>query len=188
MFVCLAAPPKFDPAKTMGNANAPVVLEVFSSFDCPHCRVFHDETEPMLMRDYVAAGKVAVVNREFPLTGQYHQFARDASNYATAAGRIGKYREVADALWKNQATWAVNGKVWETVATVLTLADQKKVQALAKDPGVLAEVQADYDDGLKSGISSTPTVFLDAKGKRLPLPAGVPNYDFLTGAINSFLK
>jgi len=188
LFVALAAPPRFDPGKTLGNPSAPVVLEVFGSFDCGHCKVFHDEIEPQLMKDFVNAGKLAVINREFPLSGQYHPFAREASNYATAAARMGKYQEVADALWKNQATWATNGKVWETVANVLTLTEQKKIQTLAKDPSVLAEVQQDLDEGAKNGIDSTPTVFLNAKGKHIGLPSGVPNYYFLSGTINSFLK
>jgi protein-disulfide isomerase len=185
---CLAAAQRFDPGKVLGNADAPVVIEVYSSFDCPHCKIFHDEIEPSLMKDYIAAGKVALVNREFPLTGQYHPYAREAAILATAAARIGKYPEVADALWKNQATWANNGRVWETVASVLTLPDQKKVQALARDPGVQAEVQQDLDEGLKRGINSTPTVFLDAKGKSLPLPPGVPAYNLLVALINDSLK
>jgi protein-disulfide isomerase len=186
--LCLATAPKFDPGKAVGSMSAPVVLEVFSSFDCPHCKDFHDEVEPQLVKDYVNSGKVAIVNREFPLTGPYHPYARDAAIYATAAARIGKYPEVADTLWKNQAIWAANGKVWETVASVLTLAEQKKVQALAKDPGVLAEVQQDVDDGTKGGINSTPTIFVDAKGKHMGLPSGVPNYYFLSETINGLLK
>ena len=196
---CFASVPKFDPAKTLGGSNAPVVLEIFSSFDCPHCKILHDEVEPQLMRDYIVQGKVAVVNREFPLTGPYHPYARDAANYATAAGRIGKYQAVADALWKDQAVWAINGQVWETVASVLTLAEQKKVQSLVKDPGVLAEVQRDMEDGIKSGINSTPSIFLNAKGKRLPLPPGTPelrpggapggwSYSLLASLIRDSLK
>jgi len=111
-----------------------------------------------------------------------------ASNYATAAARMGKYAEVAEALWKNQAQWAASGKVWETVASVLTLADQKANPGPGEGTGVLAEVQRDMDEGIKSGINSTPSVFLTAKGKRIPLPAGVPSYDLLVKLIADFQK
>jgi protein-disulfide isomerase len=185
---CLALAASFDPGKTLGGTNAPIVLEVFSSFDCPHCKVMHDELLPQIVRDFVVGGKVCLVEREFPLIGQGHLHAREAANYATAAARIGKYAAVADALWKNQATWATNGQVWETVATVLTAAEQKKVQALAKDPGVAAEVSRDVDEGTKDGIDRTPTMFITAKGKRIMLPGGAPSYDLLNSVLDRYLK
>ncbi|MGB7759487.1 MAG: thioredoxin domain-containing protein [Bryobacteraceae bacterium] len=183
---CLAFAASFDPGKTLGGTNSPIVLEVFSSFDCPHCKVMHDDLVPLLVRDYVVNGRVCLVNREFPLAGQYHPYARQAALYATAAARIGKYPVVADALWKNQATWAVNGQVWETVATVLTAAEQKKVQDLAKDAGVEAEVRHDIDDATRDNVNSTPSVFLTVNGRRFMLP-GVPNYELLSSVLNHYL-
>jgi len=181
-----AAPPGIDPGKVIGATGAPMELEIFSSFDCPHCRVANEEFVPQLVRDYVVPGKLFIVSREFPLTGPYHPYARQAAEFATAAARIGKYQQVADALFKNQAIWAANGKVWETVATVLTLPEQNKVKALATDPSVTGEVQRDLDDGMRSGINSTPTMFLTAKGKRIPLPPGVPNYDLMRKILADF--
>jgi len=186
--ILAALPPGTDQGKVLGSPNAPVVLEIFSSFDCPHCKVLHEELLPQLMRDYVSSGKVAVVSREFPLWGPGHPYAREAANLATAAARIGKYEAVADALFKNQMVWAQNGQVWETVASVLTLPEQKRVQALAKEPGVVAEVQKDLDQASKDQVNQTPTMFMIAKGKRFPLPAGTPSYEFLRSLINEQLK
>ena len=104
---CFAAVPEIDKAKAMGSPTAPVTMEVFASFDCPHCKDLHDNTLPLIIRDYVVPGKVYLVNREFPLAGQYHPFAREAADYAVAAARIGKYQQVADALFRNQQRWAV---------------------------------------------------------------------------------
>ena len=130
---CLAALPDVDRNKAQGNPSAPMKLEVFSDFTCPHCKHFHEEVLPQLMREYVVPGKVYVVDRSFPLQG--HNFTREAFNYAVAAARIGKYQQVADALYAQQATWAVNGNVWGTVASVLpSAADQKKVQELSRIP------------------------------------------------------
>ncbi len=184
---CLAFAASYDSGKTLGGTNSPIVIEVFSSFDCPHCKELHDDLVPLLMRDYVVSGKVCLVNREFPLAGQYHPYAREAALYATAAARIGKYSVVADALWKYQATWAINGQVWETVATVLTAAEQKKVQALSKDPGVEAEVRHDIDDATRDNVDRTPSIFITANGRRFMLPGGVPNYELLSSVLNHYL-
>ncbi len=182
-----AANAPVDKEKMLGSSTAPVTLEIFSSFDCPHCSAMHQTVLPPLMHDFVIPGKVCVVSREFPLSGPGHPWAREAANYATAAARIGKYDVVADALFKNQMTWVMNGKVWDTVAAVLTPSEQAKVQALAKDPGVQAEVQRDLDAGTAAGITSTPSTIVVTRGKRSVPIAGMQNYDLFKQYLNSLL-
>jgi protein-disulfide isomerase len=184
LFPCLAAMPPIDKGKATGNPSAPMIIEIYSSFDCPHCKIMHETVEPLLIRDYVMPGKVYLVKREFPLSGQGHEHAREAAIDATAAARIGKYEQVADALFKNQAAWAIDGKVWQAVAGVLTAADQAKVQALTKEPGVVGEVETDYQSGVSGQISSTPTTIISFKGKRYPF-SGVPNYDLFRQFLDS---
>src|ERR1035441_5091257 len=138
---CLAASSDADPGKSLGSPSAPIRIEVFSDFECPACKGLHERILPSLMTDYVIPGKVFLVSREFPLP--MHQYSREAAAYATAAARVGKYQPVADALFQNQVAWAANGKVWDAVANVLTPAEAKKVQLLAKDPSVMSSVDRD---------------------------------------------
>jgi len=183
---CMAAP-EIDRNKALGSPTAPVRLEIFSDFACPQCKRFHEEVLPQLMKDYVVAGKVYVVDRAFPLAIPGHEHSREAFGYAVAAARIGKYQRVADVLYAQQAKWAVNGNVWATVASALpSPADQKKVQELSKDPGVLAEIEAEYQYGVASGISSTPTLVLIAGGRNYNLP-NAPDYRLLTQMIDVYL-
>ncbi|HTX39809.1 MAG TPA: thioredoxin domain-containing protein [Bryobacteraceae bacterium] len=181
---CLAQFPEPDKGKALGNPSAPITIEVFSDFTCPHCRHFHDEELPALMRDYVVKGKVYLVFRDFPLTGPGHEYSRQAATYATAAARIGKYEAVADALFANQGTWALNGQVWPCVASVLSPADQKRVQALSKDPGVVAEVERELQEGLSTGVNSTPTLVVNRGGKRFPMPSTV-DYSLLRSFLDA---
>ncbi|HMD71699.1 MAG TPA: thioredoxin domain-containing protein [Bryobacteraceae bacterium] len=182
----LAVSADWDRAKIQGSTSAPVAIEVFGSFDCVHCKILHEGMLQQIVQDLVVTGKACVISREFPLAGPYHKYARDAANLATAAARIGKYQPVADALFKNQQEWETSGKVWETVAGVLAPAEQVKVKALASDPGVLAEVQKDYDQGAAMGINQTPTVMVirQRDGKRYPFPGIQITYemfrDFIT--------
>src|SRR5215469_4182469 len=103
-----------DSAKTFGLPSAPVRLDVFSDFECPACRSFHIDTLPNIERDYGVPGKIYIVSHEYPLNIPAHKYSREAANYATAAAKIGKYAQVADALFQNQATWGTSGKVWDT--------------------------------------------------------------------------
>jgi protein-disulfide isomerase len=184
---CLAVSAEIDKNRALGSPTAPVRLEIFSDFTCPHCKHLHEEVLPQLMKDYVIGGKVYIVDRAFPLTGGGHEHSREAFGYAVAAARIGKYEQVADALYAQQATWAINGNVWATVASALpSPADQKKVQALAKDPGVLAEIEAEYQEGVASGLNQTPTLILTVGGKHYNLPPA-PDYRLLKSMIDGFL-
>jgi protein-disulfide isomerase len=182
---CMAATPEIDKAKALGSPTAPIVMEIFESFDCPHCKDLNETTLPLVIRDFVNTGKVYMVHREFPLSGQYHPNAREAAIYATAAGRIGKYEQVSDALFKNQMAWYMGAsKVWPTVANVLTPTEQKKVQELAKTPAVIAEVDREYQEGVNLGVNSTPTMVVTHGPQRFPIPAQQLNYGFLKSLID----
>jgi protein-disulfide isomerase len=182
---CLAASSDADPGKSLGSPSAPIRIEVFSDFECPACKALHEQILPLVFKDYAIPGKVYLVSREYPLA--MHQFSREAANYATAAARFGKYQDVADALFKNQLVWEVNGKVWDTVAGVLTPAEAKKVQLLAKDPSVLSEVQRDVDAGKAAGINQTPTMIVTRGTNRFPV-TGAVNYNLLRSLLDGLLK
>jgi protein-disulfide isomerase len=186
--VCYAAAgPDIDKGKIIGVPTAPVRIDVFSDFECPACKNFHETLLPMIVKDYVMPGKVYIVNREFPLPIPAHQFSREEANYATAAAHLGIYQPVADALFKNQTAIINGAKPWDTVASVLSPEQQKKVLALAKDPGVLAEVQRDVDAGNKERVSSTPTIIVTHGTQHFPLPYPI-NYSFLRSLLDGFLK
>ena len=71
---------------TYGNPKAPVLIEVFSDFQCPGCKAFHDNEFQRIMKDYVVPGKVYVIYRYFPL--QMHPYGRPSAEYACAAARV----------------------------------------------------------------------------------------------------
>jgi protein-disulfide isomerase len=165
MLPCLAAGPD---SKSVGNPAAPLRMDLYSDFTCPHCKMLHEQILSKIMADYVTPGKAYLVFHEFTLTGAGHEHSKTASLYAAAAARVGKYQQVCDALFQTQPSWAISGKVWETVSTALTPAEQKKVQALFNDPAVAAEVQHDLELGMAAHVDRTPTLVLTRKGKQTP--------------------
>ena len=165
-----------DRAKAYGNPAAPLTIELFSDFQCPSCRALHIQQLPAIVRDYVNTGKAYLVYKEFPLSG--HSHSREAAAYACASARLGKYDKVADVLFQSQPSWAENGKVFETVASVLTPAEQKQVQALAHEPSVMSEVDRDLQEGQQEHVNQTPTMLVIRNGKKYPI-AGMINYDLL---------
>ena len=184
---CLGATVDVDKGKTMGDPSAPIVLELYSDFMCPHCKHLHEEILPAIIMDYVKTGKAYLIFREFPLNIPQHVYSRPAANFATASARLGKYQAVSDALFRNQNSWSLSGKVWETVATVLTPEEQKKVQALSNDPAIVAEVQRDYDSAQKNHLNQTPTMMITYKLKQQPWTFW-DDYNLFKSYMNDLLK
>jgi protein-disulfide isomerase len=169
--------------RSRGLANAPILIEVYSDFQCPACKVLYERTLVPLTYDYVDKGKVYLVHHEYPLP--MHAHAMEAACYACAASRVGKYEQVCDVLFRQQETWAANGKVDETVCNILTPAEAKKVRALAKDPAIVAEVKQDIQAGQSANINQTPTMILTYRSKQYRIPGG--NYDILRRFIDQLL-
>ena len=171
--------------KAIGVPSAPVMIEVFSDYQCPGCKTLHEQTLRSLADDYARRGKVYLIHREFPLPG--HAYSRKAAYLACAAGRIGKYEQVAGALFAKQAAWSVSGKVEEAALGVLTSAEAAKVLALSKDPSIAAEVNKDLALGQGANINQTPTMILTHRLKQYPL-TGAVNYSLLRRFIDELLS
>jgi protein-disulfide isomerase len=184
---CLAAGPDVDKGKTIGDPAAPMLFELYSDFMCPACKKVHETVLPAIVTDYVKSGKAYLIFREFPLNIPAHMYSRSAAAFAVAAARIGKYQTVSDVLFRNQQAWGATGKVWDTVASVLTPEEQKKVQALAKDPAVLADVQRDVDRGTSSMLNQTPTLMVTYKLRQQPWTQ-FNDYSLFRGYIDGLLK
>ena len=84
-----------------GNPDAPVTLEEFGDFQCPPCSnaaVFIDQ----LVKEYHPNLKLVFRNLPLPV----HKYAREAALAAEAAGLQGRYWEMHDVLYREQAVWS----------------------------------------------------------------------------------
>jgi protein-disulfide isomerase len=170
---------------TYGDPKAPIVIEVFSDFQCPGCKAFHDGNFQHLMKDYVVPAKVYVVYRYFPL--QMHPYGRACSEWACAASRVGKYAQVADALFAQQQTIAVLGNMEAVADSVLTPTEQKTVKSLLKAPDVQKQIDTDIEEGKTVPVPSTPTLWVTAHGKS-EVVSGLSDYTLLTKYLDALLK
>jgi len=139
-------------APTLGRPDAPVTVVEFSDYQCPFCGRFFSTTLSTLKRDYIDAGKVRYVFRDYPLD-QIHPQARKAAEAAHCAGDQGKYWEMHDRLFQNQKaltppqlseharTLGLDGAAFDTCLTS------------GKHAG---RVQKGLEDGLAAGVQGTP--------------------------------
>lgn len=154
-----------DDQPSRGSATAPVTIIEFTDYQCPSCA----KSQPIIEEVAKEYGdKVRLVARDFPL--EQHTNAAKAAEAAEAAREQGKYWEYVAVLFKNQTALEV-AKLKE-YATQVGLDRTKFDQAL--DSGKFADkIQRDMREGMKLGVSSTPTVFINGKRIRDKSPEGL---------------
>jgi protein-disulfide isomerase len=154
----LLQPPKvevsYDPARVRGNPKAPVMIVEFSDFQCPYCQA----VEPTLRNVFAKhEGQVAIAFRDMPLT-QIHPLAQGAAEAARCAGEQGKFWEYHDLLYSNQNKLDKPGLLEQ--ARSLNL-DEKQFDSCLSSEKYKAQIQQDFQDGMRAGVSGTPSFFIN---------------------------
>ena len=155
-----------------GSADAPVTLVEYGDFQCPSC----GQAAPLVKKLQKHFGdKLRFVFRNFPL--EMHPWAEHAAEAAEFAGAHNKFWEMHDALFKHQSNLADTALV--KMVKELGLPADELGKALA-DGKYAAKVKADFDGGVKSGVTGTPMFYLN--GQRYD---DAYDYDTIAAAIES---
>ena len=143
-------------AHVLGPANAVVTLEEFGDFQCPPCGKL---SEPInrLQKQY----NLRVIFRQFPLP--MHAHAREAASAAEAAGRQGRFWEMHDLLYREQAVWS-NSTDARTLFYAYAGMLQLNLDHFKQDMDsseVQQQIDLDQRRGALIGVKTTPTIFLN---------------------------
>ena len=121
---------------------------------------------------------VMTVYRHFPLR-QVHPHAEIAARAAESAGLQGKFWEMHDLMFEFQPDWSaeINPKdTFVRYATEIGL-DLEKYKTDIGSREVKDAVENSYQSGLKNGINSTPTFYLN--GLKIENPGGAGLIDLV---------
>ncbi len=155
--------PLFKPPATMGvqgepfqgNSTARIAVIEYGDFECPACGAFSRETYPQIVANYIKNEKVKYFYRDLTMT--IHPHAIPAARAAHCAGEQGKFWEMHDSLFANQAALAekdvadrARGLGLDVAALMRCLSSDRYLDAIRKSS---AEAQA-------MGINATPTFLL----------------------------
>lgn len=156
---------------TIGDADAPVKMFVFSDYQCPYCGQFAAQMKPLLVENQVKEGKLQLVFYDFPLGGGHrHSFV--AARAARCAGDQGKFWEYHDLLYGQQSRWsfkqATPMKDFEEFAAQVGL-DQAEFNQCLRSDRHADVVTANRVLGEQLGVNATPTVIINNKRVRNPL-------------------
>lgn len=169
-----AAPAAKANYKESGSASAPITIEAYTDYECPHCARFYQDFMPQFAKDYIQTGKVKFIHRDFPLP--MHPHAVLAAKYADAAGEVGYYDIAVNQIFKTQDTWSVNGKntgdIDGQLVQVIPPGAMQKIREIVKTNGAIdAAIAKDVNAAQNiDHVPSTPTIVVITKsGKREPI-------------------
>ncbi|MFB6091840.1 MAG: DsbA family protein [Haloquadratum sp.] len=152
------------PRPALGATDAPVTVDVFEDYACPHCREFTERVYPKIESNYVDAGDVRYRFFDFPIP------VSDWSWLAASAARAVQDRTDAETffafgkrVYANQDRLSDEGfQVVHDIAADLGV-EGCTVAAAAEQESYRPVVEADRQRGIQRGVSGTPAVFVDGQ-------------------------
>ncbi|MFN2237075.1 MAG: thioredoxin domain-containing protein [Anaerolineales bacterium] len=149
---------------TMGDPNAPVVIEEFSDFGCSHCANFAFGTAEQIVENYITTGQVYYISRSAGnlLNNPYTQKAAEA---AYCAADQDMYWEYSDLIFANQGLLFYGGVTYidnylNAFADTLDL-DMNAFEDCLSNGKYEERVLTDGNDARLAGINSTPSFLIN---------------------------
>jgi len=139
-------------ADVLGSKDAPVVLVEFADYECPYCQRVALAVKK-LQEDL--GGKLAVAYKDFPLP--MHAHAEKAAEAARCAGKQGQFWAFHDELFKSKE---LDVDQLKAQAHALKL-DSAAFDKCLDGGETAAAVQRDREQGLRLGLSGTPSFFVN---------------------------
>jgi len=148
--------------KSKGAEDAPIVVVVYSDFQCPYCRLFATGPERQLQEEYVDQGLVRFVYRHLAFIGNESTWAAEASECANEQGRFWDYH---DKLFEEQGaenSGAFGQDNLKRFAADLGLDSGQFDQCL--DSGKYqGKVQDEGNEARRRSIGSTPSLLVNGQ-------------------------
>lgn len=155
--------------RSIGRADAPVTLDVWSDYQCPACGQYARTVEPELVDKYVTPGTLRIVQHDAAFQGARTGGAYDESVEAGAGARCAA---VQQGFWPFH-DWAFANQSGENKGA---FADAR-LRAIATSAGLdvaawdacratgeqQAAVRAETKQGMAQGVDATPTLFLNGQ-------------------------
>ncbi len=153
----------------LGAATAPVTIEQFGSFSCPHCLEYHDQVFVNIL-DEIKAGRAKFVFIPEPSYGGFN--SEPATRAALCAAPQGKFWEMHDVLYSWQTRYATgmnDDRRLSAMAQKLGL-DTGALSSCLNSSATTATLTAASNEATKRNVAATPTIFVN--GIQISPPLG----------------
>ena len=148
---------------SLGNPNAPITIVEFTDFQCPFCGRHAAQTFPLILENYVEAGLVRYVFKDFPLGN--HPQAPKAAEAARCAHDQGEFLTMHQLLFERQNAWSGQSNapaLFSGYAAELGV-DIALFDECLNSGKYEAAVMADLQEGISLGITGTPSFVVNGQ-------------------------
>ncbi|WP_336022553.1 DsbA family protein [Halobellus salinisoli] len=149
----------------LGPEDAPVTVDVFEDFACPHCQTFTTDVYPQIKSNYVDAGDVRYRFFDFPIPVDetWSWAAASAARAVQDESDMETFFAFTERVYENQGDLAEDGyQIVHDVADELGV-DGCTVAAAAEQEPYREVVEADRQTGSDRGVPGTPAVYVDGE-------------------------
>jgi protein-disulfide isomerase len=164
-----------DRSRILGDSSASVWVVIVSDFQCPFCKIWHDQSFATLKKEFVDNGRVRLAYLHLPLP--QHQHAETTAEMSMCAGAQGRFWEFHDAVFKTQDQWSglpPGTPFFDSVAAMAGV-DQAQFRACMNAHTMQPIVRGDYQKAVDAKVRSTPTFWI---GNEIRLEGVVPIQTF----------
>ena len=165
----------------LGSADAPVVIELYSDFQCPACRLFVTGRFSRLVSEFVVPGTVRIEAKDIDILGRGSPSeSLELAAGARCAAEQDRYWQFHDLVFWNQGRENRGDHDAAFIARVADAAglDRATFDSCFGRDDVRAPIRAQTAAATTAGISSTPTLLVNGQ----PV-VGVPEYEPLAALI-----
>jgi protein-disulfide isomerase len=154
--------PAITAGKTWGPADAPVIIEAYSDFQCPYCGQFALGASQQLIDKYGDTGQIRFEFNHYAFLGPESIRAAEAAECANEQGAFWDYHDTLflNQNGENQGTFS--NATLQSFAARLGL-DEESFNTCLDSRKYQETVKAGFTEGVAQGIESTPSFMINGK-------------------------
>lgn len=154
------------PAPSMGDSEAPVIVESFEDFLCKYCAQFSLQIVPQIEAAYIESGEVLYRRHDFPFLDE--EWSWKTANAARAVQDTEgdeAFFEFVDRLYADLDSYSLD-RFAEVAGTVG--AEPETVRNAANEGRYGETLNAEKELGLSHNVTKTPTVLVNGSRPESP--------------------
>jgi protein-disulfide isomerase len=173
----------------LGRSSAPVTLVEYFDLQCPYCREFDAETLPTLVSRYVRTGKLRIESRPIAFLGPDSERGRAAAIAAADQGKLFNFTKLLYIHQGAENTGWLGEDLIAAAAASIPGFDVNSLLAMRDTPSVADQARHFDSQAAADHVTSTPTIFVGATGRRgrLVERASPTDWQTLAAAIDAAL-
>jgi uncharacterized membrane protein len=147
----------------IGSENADLVITEFADYLCFQCNKMHFYLRK-LMNQY--PGKIKIIHRHFPMDSRFNPIVKIPFHEGSGMlSLLAIYAKAEDKFWQANDFFYANARISDEidlkkVADSLTLNTNDFIKSI-RNPAIRRHLSRDIRDGLRIGVSGTPSYVID---------------------------